>query len=72
MKELEVLVDDLDKYLVNKETEVNDSDTTPNSYILASLQNRRNDILDFKESSLQVSRDPFQRNVIIENFTKTF
>lgn len=69
MKELDIIVQDLKKYLESKELELK-QDPNFNAYTLSHLQNRQSDIVNFQFAAKNCETDPFFKNQIIKNFKK--
>lgn len=69
MKELKLLLQEIKDKLAQKEEEI--SKTGSISTNTSSLiNNRRSDIASFENAIGQVTNDPFQKKIIINNFTK--
>lgn len=67
MKELEIFVDDLNKYLATKELELK-KDKNFNSYTEGLLLNRQAEIESFENACKNCDTNPFLKTNIIENF----
>jgi|GEM_PF-4427152 nicotinamide mononucleotide adenylyltransferase len=69
MKELEELVNRLQEALNQKEKELS-SKQDYNAYLKGHIQNKQLEIQSFSNSIKDVSKDPFLKKEIINNFTK--
>ena len=69
MKELEELVNRLQEVLNQKGKEFS-SKQGYNAYSMGHIQNRQKEIQSFSNSIKEVSKDPFLKKEIINNFTK--
>jgi hypothetical protein len=70
MKELELLIEDLRKCFREKQAEINMSNETVSAHVISELQNRNIDINNFEIMSKEITKDPFQKENIITNFTE--
>lgn len=67
MKELIEFSERLKKELDKKEKELQEK-VDCSGYLLGYLENRRRDVKAFKDSIKNVTKDPFLKNEVIENY----
>lgn len=70
MEELELMVADLKTCLEEKEAEINRSISSVSSYVISSFNNRKIEVALFEKSTHKITKDPFEKNNIIANFTR--